>query len=91
MTSFQTEGKNAIGMKSTIHNLAGAKARARERRLTQGSCEAGVGTEGKQLTPGWDEHFGGTSWWSEGSHLPNAASTIKTNWSLSAVSMQALV
>lgn len=92
MASFLTEWeKNAVVMKSTIHNLAGAKVRARERHLTQGSCEAGLGNEGKQLTPGWDEYFCGTSWWSEGSHPPNAASTIKTNWSLSAASIQALI
>lgn len=69
--------------------MAGAKARAGEKHVTQGSCEAGLGTEGKQLTPGWDEYFGGTSWWSEGSHPPNAAGTIKTNLALLAASMQA--
>lgn len=90
MTSFQTElEQNAVGMKSTVHNLAGVQARAGERHLTQGSCEAGVATEGKQPTPGWDKHFGGTSWWSEGSHPPNAAGTTQTNWSLSEASMQA--
>lgn len=87
---FTKSGETAVGSKGTIRSdLAGAKARAGDRHLTQGSCEAGLGTEGKPQTPGWDEHFGGTSWWSEGlSHLPTAASIIKTNWSLSAVSMQ---
>lgn len=45
--------------------------------------------EGKQLTPGWDERFSGTSWWSEGSSFPKAAGTIQTNWSLLAASVQA--
>lgn len=55
MTSSHTEWeKNTVGVKSTTHNLAGAKARARGRHLTQGSCEAAVGTEEQQLAPGWD-------------------------------------
>lgn len=80
-------------MKHTLRNLARAKAREREgkkkRDLTQRSCKARLGTEGEEITPGWDKHFGGTSWWSEDSHLPKAAGTIKTNWSLLAASMQA--
>jgi hypothetical protein len=38
--------------------LAGAKARAHEKDLTQRSCEAKLGTVEEQLTPGWDEHLG---------------------------------
>ena len=72
------------------HPGRGVKARARREAFDPGVMRSRGGNwEGKQLTPGWDERFSGTSWWSEGSSLPKAAGTIQTNWSLLAASMQA--
>lgn len=90
MTSFHREwGKECRWDEGhDPHPGRGVKAQARERHLTQGSCEAGVGTEeAADSWVGWS--FSGTSWWSEGSSFPKAAGTIQTNWSLLAASVQA--
>ena len=89
--AFTQSGKRMpLGWRAWSTPWQGSKSQGQREAFDPGVMRSWGGNwEGKQLTPGWDERFSGTSWWSEGRPLPKAAGTIQTNWSLLAASMQA--